>query len=83
MGIRRYGWDDEIPIQHPHVQAPKDILAGLLGFVLVHTGECLWIPAMPSTGQFAYGVGANHHGVEMFGHAVSPALALPSSPRRS
>ena len=25
---------------------------------------------MPSTGQFTYEAGANHHGIKVFGHAV-------------
>ena len=66
----RPGWHDEVSIQHPHVQAPKDFLAGLPGFVLVHTGGYLRIPAMPSAWQFTYGVGTNHHGVKVFSHTV-------------
>ena len=48
----------------------RTFLTCLLGLVLIRTGKCLRVLTMPPIGQLAYRLGANHHGIQMFGHAV-------------
>ena len=42
--------------------------ADLPGFVFVHVGGCVGVPAMSSAGQFAHRAGANHHGIKVLSH---------------
>ena len=64
------GRHNQVTVHDPHVQAPQNLLANLLGLVFVYSGRHARVSATSMFGQVTKSTGANKHGIVVLSNTM-------------